>query len=83
VSAGLVGAITFFIALFVAGLIVRTWTVVVLAILVWPTWFAGLRLGLWGSGVGDNWQLLVLVLTAGSFAGALTGVAAGRLLLRR
>lgn len=81
---GVIGALFFFVAFALAGLIVRVraWIVVALAFIVCPAWFGGLRLGLWGAGVGDNWQELVAVLTVGSIAGAMTGVLAGRFVTR-
>ena len=70
------------IAGFVIGALVRRWSAL-LAVLVVPLYVAGRRLGWWGDGVGDLWQLGALIMTLVAFASIAAGVATGRFLLAR
>jgi hypothetical protein len=74
------GAIFFFFGFLVSGLIVQRWLIVPFAAVLWPVFYGGLRLGIWGSGVGDNWDQFALALTVGSTAGAVCGVLGARVL---
>lgn len=65
------GALIFFVAFLVAGVIARDWIVVVIAIVVWPIW-----IGLWGT--GENWQVFLAYQIVASVTGAVTGIVAGR-----
>jgi hypothetical protein len=50
-------------ALPVAGLVLGPWSLVLPFGLV-PAWYLGLDQGWWGSGLGDGWQVAMLVVLA-------------------
>ncbi len=39
------------------GILTRRWLVVVLPLVVWPIFYAGLNRGWWLNGTGDGWQV--------------------------
>jgi hypothetical protein len=50
----LVGIVIFFAVSMLAGAVTRRWLAVVVAGAPWPVYYAGLLLGVWGSGVSDG-----------------------------
>lgn len=54
------------------------WLVVILAGAAWPAYVLGRHQGLWGSGVGDGWEIVMVVGAAVATLSAAVG-----LLLRR
>jgi hypothetical protein len=66
-----------FIGMIVAGAalgaVVARWTAVPVAAGAWPAFMLGLEQGWWGSGVGDGWQVSLLVGAAGGAVGAAFG----------
>ncbi len=75
------GVTLLFAAAFVVCAAVRRSAAVV--VMLWPAYIAGILLGLWGHGVGDNWQYGAVIGTAAAGAGAIAGTVAGRLLVAR
>lgn len=69
-----------FVASLFAGAVTRRWLAVVVAIALWPLFYAGLLLGIWGSGVGDGWEYAAALLTGVCAAGGVAGMALGRTL---
>ena len=57
------------------GAAVGRWYVVLLPPVAWLVYFTGLRAGWWGSGVGDGWQLALVMMAGLSGAAAAVGVA--------
>lgn len=70
----------FFAASFVACAAFRSWLAVALVVGLWPGYIVGVLVGLWGYGVGDNWQYAAVIGTAAVAAGAVAGMVAGRTL---
>ena len=46
------------------GALTRRWSVLILALVGWPLFYAGLARGWWGYGVGDGWQYVAVAVTA-------------------
>jgi hypothetical protein len=65
------------------GAAVRRRVVVLVAAVIWPLYFAGLRANLWGYGVGDGWAAVAAMLTIVSASAALAGVITGRAITTR
>jgi hypothetical protein len=78
------GVIVLLIAFPLVGLLVRRWATVVLPLIAWPVFYAGLDQGWWGDGTGDGWQYAAALLTViGVASTALAvGIAAGAWSLR-
>jgi hypothetical protein len=38
------------------GVAARSWSVVLLPVIGWPVFYAGLNQGWWGNGTGDAWE---------------------------
>ena len=70
------------VLLAVIAALIRQWWVVVLPLLAVPLFFAGLRNGWWGDGVGDGWQYVAVSVTIFGLLGSVLGVAVGRFLAR-
>jgi hypothetical protein len=66
-----------FVASLVAGAVTRRWLAVVVAVALWPLYYAGLLLGIWGSGLGDGWEYAAALLTVACAAGGVAGVGTG------
>ncbi|PZF84569.1 hypothetical protein [Jiangella anatolica] len=67
-----------------AALVVRRWWALVVPAVAVPLYYAGLRYGWWGDGVGDGaWLLLAAFLTAVAVAGCAVVIGVFRLLARR
>jgi hypothetical protein len=60
------------IAAGVAGYVLQSRSVA-LPIVTIPCYYGGLREGWWGSGVGDSWEAIMLVMTALGVAVSLLG----------
>lgn len=73
------GVTLLFAAAFVVCAAVRRSAAVAVVVMLWPAYIAGVLLGLWGHGVGDNWQYGAVIGTAAAGAGAIAGTVAGRL----
>jgi hypothetical protein len=71
-----------FIGMLVAGAalgaLVARWPVVPVAAGAWPAFMLGLEQGWWGNGVGDGWQVSLVVGAAAGAVGAAFGVWARR-----
>jgi hypothetical protein len=61
---------------------IRQWWTVALPLAVVPLFYAGLRNGWWGDGVGDGWQYAAVMVMVVALLGSLLGVAVGRFLVR-
>lgn len=66
----------------VSAALVRQWWIVVLPLAAVPLFYAGLRNGWWGDGVGDGWQYAAVSVTMMGFLSSVLGVALGRFLVR-
>jgi hypothetical protein len=66
----------------VVAAFIRRWWAVVLPLGAIPLFYAGLRAGWWGDGVGDGWQYAALIVTSVGLLGSALGVAGGRALVR-
>jgi hypothetical protein len=64
------------------GACVRQLWVLVLPLVAVPVFYAGLKNGWWGSGVGDGWQVAAVLVTISGFIAAALGVWLGRLVGR-
>jgi len=62
----------------VVGVLTRRWLVVLLPLIAWPVFYAGLDRGWWLDGTGDGWQFALISLT---LIGATT--TAGAILITR
>jgi hypothetical protein len=65
----------------IAAVVRRLWTLV-LPLVVVPLFYAGLKSGWWGSGVGDGWEFAAALVTIAGFIGAVLGLLLGRLVTR-
>ena len=65
-----------------AAVVVRRWWALIVPLVAVPLYYAGLRYGWWGGGVGDGWQLLAAFLTAIAVAGCAVVIGIFRLLAR-
>lgn len=61
---------------------IRQWWIAVLPLAAVPLFYAGLRNGWWGDGVGDGWQYAAVMVTVLGLLGSVLGVAVGRFLVR-
>lgn len=68
------GFVVIAVAAAVVGAIVGRWIVVVPAVATWVIYVAGLKQGWWGSGVGDGWEVALVVGGGVAAFGALVGV---------
>jgi hypothetical protein len=69
-------------ALLVAGFAFGHLRLLALPIIGWPLYFLGLKLELWGSGVGDFWALAMVLVTAASVIAVAAGVGLRRVTRR-
>jgi hypothetical protein len=63
----------------VAAFVRRLWALL-LPLVAIPLFYAGLRRGWWGAGVGDGWQYAAALVTLIGFLGSVVGVVVGRFL---
>jgi hypothetical protein len=75
------GVLIFFAASLFAGAVTRRWLAVVVVVVPWPVYYAGLLVGIWGSGVGNGWAYAAVLLTASCAGGGVAGVLLGRTLV--
>ena len=66
----------------VSAALIRQWWTLVLPLAAVPIFYAGLRNGWWGDGVGDGWQYAAVMVTVVGFFGSVLGVVVGRFLAR-
>jgi hypothetical protein len=66
------------IACAVIGFLTGRWLAVAAVAAVWPLLFLGTAAGLWGSGLGDGWQYVLVLGTAVMAGAAALGVALRR-----
>jgi ascorbate-specific PTS system EIIC-type component UlaA len=66
----------------VVAAFIRRWWAVVLPLGVIPLFYAGLKAGWWGDGVGEGWQYAAVMVTIIGLLGSALGVAVGRALDR-
>ncbi|MBB5789041.1 hypothetical protein [Jiangella mangrovi] len=74
------GAMALFLAPFAlslaAALVARRWWALIVPLVAVPLYYAGLRYGWWGGGVGDGgWVQLALLLTLAAVAGCAAVIA--------
>ncbi len=72
-----------FLTFFIPGTITRSWVIGVVALVVVPAFYGALLLGLVGRDLGDNWELVALLVWGASLTGVATGVTIGRRLFGR
>jgi hypothetical protein len=81
------GAVALFLAPYalslLAALVVRRWWALIVPLATVPLYYAGLRYGWWGDGVGDGWPWVVGLITALAAAGTALAIGASRLVARR
>jgi hypothetical protein len=81
------GAMALFLAPYalslLAALVVRRWWALIVPLVTAPLYYAGLRYGWWGDGVGDGWPWVVGLITALAVAGAAVVIGAWGLLARQ
>ncbi|WP_116948839.1 hypothetical protein [Jiangella endophytica] len=66
-----------------AALALRRWWALAVPVVAVPLYYAGLRFGWWGDGVGeDSWVLLAVFLTLVAVTGCAVVIAAVRFLTR-
>jgi hypothetical protein len=65
----------------VAAFVRQLW-IVALPLVAFPLFYAGLRQGWWGDGVGDGWQYVAVLVMIVGVLGSLLGVALGRFVTR-
>ena len=68
--------------LVVVAAFIRRWWAVVLPLAAIPLFYAGLRKGWWGDGVGEGWQYAAVMVTVVGLLGSALGVAVGRFVVR-
>ena len=61
---------------------IRHPVIVVLPLVGVPLFYAGLKSGWWGAGVGDGWEYVAALFTLVGFLGSLLGLAVGGFLNR-
>jgi hypothetical protein len=59
----------------VVGFVTGRWLAVAVIAAVWPLLFLGTAIGLWGNGLGDGWQAVLVLGVAVMTAAASLGVA--------
>jgi hypothetical protein len=64
----------------VLGFAIGRWPAVVLAAAAWPLYVLGRKAEWWGNGVGEGWQVALVVGAVLAFVGAVAGVLARRAL---
>jgi hypothetical protein len=70
--------VVFLIAFPLVGVAARHWLALLLPTLGWPLFYVGLDQAWWGSGTGDGWQYVALLVTAVGVASTAVAVAAAR-----
>jgi hypothetical protein len=66
----------------VVAAFLRRWWTVTLPLVAILLFYAGLREGWWGDGVGDGWQYAAVLVTVVGLLGSALGVAVGPLVVR-
>ena len=66
-----------------AALVVRRWWALIVPLVAVPLYYAGLRYGWWGDGVGDGWPRVAVLVTAIAVAGTAVVIGLLRLVARR
>jgi hypothetical protein len=57
-----------------SGVLIGRWWALLIPWNVWPIYFLGVGMGLWGHGLGDGWQYGFLLVVAISLAAVAIGV---------
>jgi hypothetical protein len=66
----------------VSAALIRRWWALAVPLAAVPLFYAGLRNGWWGDGVGEGWQYAAVMVTAVGLLGSALGVVVGRFLAR-
>jgi hypothetical protein len=69
-----VAVVVTFAASAIIGFLVGRTVVAVVPVIALGVFYAGLKAGLWGTGVGDGWYYAMVILMAVSVGGVLLGI---------
>jgi hypothetical protein len=64
------------------GAFIHQWWAVILPLIAIPVFYAGVRYGWWGEGVGDGWEYGAAIVTVVGVLGSLVGLVVGRVAIR-
>jgi hypothetical protein len=60
------------------GFLIGRWAIVIVLAAAWPLYFIGLHAGWWGHGVGDGWEVALVIGTLVATVAGAAGVFARR-----